>query len=248
MSEFKNKALDLLPREMMMKASSAEELSDDALLAVLLKTGSVGCDVVELARRLIDAFGSIKNLVAADWRQIENRILDYNMANPKRPVRGVGKVKCLELAAAFELGRRGNRLSFVELVQMRVITPDDAYKVFLGVGMPSLEREVFYVLPLDVRNQPKSLPIAISSGSAASAAVDVSAVFREAIRWNARSIVVAHNHPSGDPTPSEEDVQLTQALRNAADVLKIGLLDHLVVGASDSAAGRGFVSIFEVGL
>ena len=98
-NNFTTKLGDLLPREKMIRASDPTNIDDVALLAVLLKTGTNGCDVVELSRRLIEAFGSLKGLVDADWRRIEKRIAEYNKEHCERPIKGIGRVKCLELSA-----------------------------------------------------------------------------------------------------------------------------------------------------
>ena len=244
-NEFKNKNDSLKPREQLMRSIATSEVSDDALLAILLKTGSNGCDVVELARRLIDAFGSLKILVNSDWRQIQERISCYNKSNPERRILGIGLVKCLELAAAFELGRRGNRMTFQDLRKKQIRTPSDAYDILFNAVPISCETETVYVIPLDSKNRPICEPIRVSDGSVSFALVEPIIVFREAVRWSAKSIIVAHCHPSGDPTPSKEDIEATFKLKEAAKLLNISLLDHLVLGSPNSNERLGFVSIEE---
>ena len=244
-NDFRGKSDELKPREQLMRASSSSDVSDDALLAILLKTGVSGCDVVELSRRLISAFGSLKHLVNSDWRQLQTRIADYNKENPSRRILGVGLVKCLELAAAFELGKRGSRQTYQDLTKTQIKMPADAYAVFSG-AIPAVEGvESVFVLPLDSRNRPICAPIRVAIGAVGSATFDPGAIFREAVRWNARSVVVAHTHPSGDPRPSKEDIEATVRLKESAKVLGINLLDHLVLGSPNSADGNGFVSIEE---
>lgn len=242
-NDFKSKDDDLKPRERLMRAASVEEVPDEALLAILLKTGTQGCDVVELSRRLISVFGSLKNLVNSDWRQIRERISAHNTESPSCPIKGVGLVKCLELAAAFELGRRGGRLTYQDLSKIQIRTPEDAYRIFRNALPTADETESVFVLPLDSRNRPLSVPVRVSGGTVGSSPIDPIVVFREAVRWGARSIVVAHNHPSGDPTPSSADVDVTKRLREVAESLGVRFLDHLVIGAPDSEDGAGFVSI-----
>ena len=244
-NEFKNKNDSLKPREQLMRSIAASEVSDDALLAILLKTGSNGCHVVELARRLIDAFGSLRNLVNSDWRQIQERIACYNKSNTDKRILGIGLVKCLELAAAFELGRRGNRMTFQDLRKRQIRTPSDAYDIFFNTAPISCETEIVYVLPLDSKNRPICEPIKISDGSVSFALIEPIIVFREAVRWSAKSIIVAHSHPSGDPTPSKEDIEATLKLKEAAKILNVTLLDHLVLGTPNSNANSGYVSIEE---
>ena len=229
-NDFKDRAGELKPREQMERAASPRELSPEVLLAVLLKTGAAGCDVLELARRLLAAFGGVKGLLAGDWRQLEARIAEYNAACPERPILGIGHVKCLELAAAFELGARSLRLSPEELRQRTVRRASDAYEIF-RMAVPADEtQENFLVLPLDTKLHPLCEPIRVSRGTRDGVSVHVREVFREAIRWNARGVMVAHNHPTGDPSPSREDLELTRRLREVAEVVGVELMDHLVLG------------------
>ena len=245
-NDFKGKGDDLKPRERLMRAASVDEVSDEALLAILLKTGTHGCDVVELSRRLISVFGSLKQLVNSDWRQIRERISAHNEGSLASPIKGVGLVKCLELAAAFELGRRGGRLTHQDLAKIQIRVPEDAYLVFRNALPTADETESVFVLPLDSRNRPLSVPVRVSGGTVGSSPIDPVVVFREAVRWGAKSIVVAHNHPSGDPTPSPADIEATRKLQESSSTLGVSLLDHLVLGSPDAEGGSGFVSIMSL--
>lgn len=242
-NNFKAKDGELMPREKMIRAADPKDVEDAALLAVLLKTGVNGCDVSELARRLISAFGSLKGLVDSDWRRIERRIYEYNKQHPENPVKGVGRVKCLELAAAFELGRRGSRLSHQDLAQICVNSPNDAYALFKESVVVAEGQENMYVLPLDVKRRPMCVPFKVSIGTSDYTPVVARDIFRKAISWGASSVVIAHNHPSGDPTPSCEDFEVTVKLQSAASLVDITLVDHLVLGSPESAGGLGYVSI-----
>lgn len=244
-NNFKRKSDELKPREQLMRSASVADVADDTLLAILLKTGSNGCDVVELSRRLISAFGSLKELVNSDWRQIQEKIACFNEQNPSRRILGVGLVKCLELAAAFELGKRGGRMTYQDLAKLQIRTPTDAYAVFRDAIPVAEESESVFVLPLDSRNRPICAPVRVSIGSVGSAPFDPVVIFREAVRWGARSIMVAHSHPSGDPNPSNGDVEATKQLKEAAKLLGVNFLDHLIIGAPDSADGAGFISVEE---
>ena len=102
---------EVMPREQMENVPDPTRISDVALLAILLKAGAPGLNVMDLSKRILEAFGSLKNLVSGDWCFLESRIEDWNNAHPDRPIKGVGHVKCLELAAAFEIARRWDRLS-----------------------------------------------------------------------------------------------------------------------------------------
>ena len=105
-NDFKALPDELKPREQLRRAASPRDVSEESLLAILLKTGANGCDVVELARRLLKAFGSLHALVRADGRRLERTIKDYNRSHPEKRILGIGPVKALELTAAFELVRR----------------------------------------------------------------------------------------------------------------------------------------------
>ena len=240
-NDFKSLSGDLKPREQMERAASPRELAPEVLLAILLKTGAAGCDVLELSRRLLTAFGGLRELLACDWRALETRIAQYNAANPDRPVLGLGHVKCLELAAAFELGARSLRLSPEDLRRRTVRRASDAYDIFRGTLTPDETQENFLVLPLDTKFHPLCEPLRVARGTRDGQSVHVREVFREAIRWNARGVMVAHNHPTGDPTPSAEDLALTDRLREVAAVVGVDLLDHLVLG--DPLSSRPFVSL-----
>ena len=228
-----------LPREQMERAASPHDLKDEVVLAILLKTGAPGCDVRELARRLIRAFGCLHDLVEADWRTLLAKIADYNKRNPNEPIKGIGKVKALELAAAFELGYRRLRVKPSDLKAMRIGNAEDAYRVFKFIAQEGDAVENFWVLPLNAQRHPLCEPIRVARGTANSSGVMPRDVFREAIRWNAHCIVVAHNHPTGDPAPSEGDIETTRALMSLSKDLGIPLIDHLVITES------GYVSIRE---
>lgn len=221
---------ELKPREQLRRAASPRDVSDEALLAVLLKTGANGCDVCELARRLLKAFGSLHALVRADSRQLERTIRDYNQAHPEKRILGIGPVKSLELTAAFELVRRGfePRSDYVRL--RKVSTSEDAYAVFKRAVSLGDEQENFYVLPLDSKRHPLCEAVRVTRGTLDSSPVHVREVFKDAIKWGAHAVMVAHNHPSGDPEPSVADVVMTRRLVEASTLVGIPLIDHLVVG------------------
>ena len=155
---------DLLPREKMRRLASARDMADEDLLAILLKTGSHGCDVLELARRLIALFGSLGALVEADWRTLDARIRENNADPSKPPILGVGGVKVLELAAAFELARRSRHLLRVdfERVRLGVNSATAAYRLFAPFALAD-EQEMFFVLPVDSARHAMSEPIRLPS-------------------------------------------------------------------------------------
>ena len=246
MSDFKyRRDGEIKPREQMERAASAHDVPDETILAILLKTGTVGCNVVEQARRLLKAFGGIQNLVSSDWRTLERRIAKYNAEHKEAPIKGLGHVKCLELAAAFELGFRGVRVKPEEIRLMKIRTADDAYRLFRSFALSGEGQENFLVVPLDSLKHPLCEPITLFKGTVNETEVYAREVFRDAIRWCAHSVVVAHNHPSGDPSPSDDDLAVTRRLAEVAQIVGIELFDHLILGASSSVGERGFISIRE---
>ena len=234
---------DVRPREQLMRAENPRAVPDETLLAILLRTGTRGCDVLELARRLIEAFGSLRALVSSDWRGIERRVKEWNADNPERRLLGFGRVKCLELAAAFELGARRQRLSPGDLSQRRIRTPDDAYEVFRACFPADDEQENAFVLALNADRRPICEPFPVSRGTANSTLMHPREIFKHALRWGAHSVYIAHNHPSGNPTPGPKDLERTRELVEVSRIVDIHLRDHLVLGAPGSANGKGYVSI-----
>lgn len=223
-------------------------MTSERLLAILLKTGAPGCDVLELSRRLIAAFGGTGHLVRADLDTLKSQIERYNKAHPDRRILGIGEAKRMELAAAFELVRREYAQKDDDERKQDVRNVEDRYRVFRRVLTPDDRQENFCVLVLDNKLHPLCDPRIISRGTIDGTSVHPREVFQEAIRWGAYAIMVAHNHPSGDPQPSERDVVLTKKLLEVSNVMAIPLLDHLVLGAVDSAGGRGYISMRESGV
>ena len=132
-------------------------------------------------------------------------------------------------------------------LQVRIETANDAYPLFRSAIPIAKDYEGFFVLPIDQERRPICMPILVSLGHVhGTATVEFREVFREAFKLNSDAIIVAHNHPTGDPTPSKSDLHLTDKLQSAARLVGIKLLDHLVIGSPDSANGQGFVSIAEM--
>ena len=234
---------EAMPREQFKRAEDPRTVPDEAVVAVLLRTGTHGCNVLELARRLIEVFGSLKALVSSDWRGIMARVREYNKSNPQRRIAGFGEVKCLELAAAFELGRRRQRLSPGDLREKRIDGADAAHALFRSCFVVDDEQENAFVLALDADLRPICEPFLVSRGTANSTLMHPREVFKQALRWGAHSIYIAHNHPSGNPTPGPKDLERTRELAQVAKLVDIKLRDHLVLGAPGSADGKGYISI-----
>ena len=131
---------------------------------------------------------------------------------------------------------------------VRIETPDDAYPLFRAAVPLAGAREGFFVLPIDAQRRPICKPVLVSLGHLpGTAAIELGEVFRTAFKVNADAIIVAHNHPSGDPTPSKADMQLTSVLQSTTRLLGIKFLDHLALGSPDCEEGRGYVSVMERG-
>ena len=240
-NDFKSLPDELKPREKMRRAASVRDVETEALLAVLLKTGAAGCDVAELSRRLLKAAGSLSRLVRCDWRELALLIRQHNAAHQETKILGIGPAKQLELAAAFELVRRGYAVSAEDVRSLVVRESGDAAEIFRRVLDPGDEQENFLVLPLDAKNHPLCEPIRVTRGTLDMSPVHGREVFKDAIRWGAHAVMVAHNHPSGDPTPSRDDLAVTRRLVEASVVVGIPLLDHLILGRTD------FISLRESG-
>ena len=132
------------------------------------------------------------------------------------------------------------------VLDTRIETADDAYPLFRAAVPIAGEQEGFFVLSIDAERRPIGSPVLVSLGHMrGTTAVDLGEVFRSAFKANADAIIVAHNHPSGDSTPSKADMQLTTTLQSAAKLLGIKFLDHLILGFPDCEGGRGYVSVME---
>ena len=219
------------PRERLEKAGSILELSDEELLGLLIRIGRQGKNAVEVGKELKEAFGSVRNMVYADWRQIANK-----------HVLGVGKVKAMELAAAFELARRGAKLSSEDYAKP-VETARDVFEHVRALGVSDMQ-EHFFALYLDPKKRLLCPPKVVTTGLVNYSVLHPRELLREAIQWGATTLYVAHNHPSGDATPSAEDIELTKTLYAAAELIGIPLRDHVVIGTENSP-GPAWVSIRE---
>jgi DNA repair protein RadC len=212
------------PRERLARLGP-QSLSNAELLAILLRVGVPGENAVQVGQRLLQHFGGLPGLHRADFQEVCAE-------------HGLGPAKAAQIKAAIELG---NRLR-LEAPDERpaVHSPADA-AALVQYEMSALEQEELRVLLLDIRNRVLDT-VTVYRGSINSSQVRVGELFRTAIRRNAASIIVIHNHPSGDPTPSPDDVAVTRAMAQAGKLLDIEVLDHLVIG-------RGkFVSMKDRGL
>jgi|GraSoiStandDraft_16_1057320.scaffolds.fasta_scaffold86348_4 DNA repair protein RadC len=212
------------PRERL-KHQGPQALSNAELIAILLRVGTRGENVVRVAEKLLIECKGIAGLSRASIAELSE-------------VKGIGDAKAIQIKAALELGRR---LMFASPDERPIVkSPADAANLLL-LEMSAHEQEHMQVLLLDTRNRVLASPT-IYIGNLNTAVVRIGELFREAIRHNSAAIIVAHNHPSGDPTPSPEDVRVTEQIVQAGKMLDVDVLDHLVIG------GQRYVSLKERGL
>jgi DNA repair protein RadC len=207
------------PRERL-KLVGASYLSDAELLAIILRVGIKGENVADLARRLLAEHHGVTGLAGLPFEELASR-------------RGVGEAKACQVKAALELGRR---LLTASPEQRRQIRSSADIADLLILEMGCLEQEHLRVLHLNTKHQLLGM-VDVYKGSLNSAPIRPADVFKGAVRVNAASIILAHNHPSGDPTPSPQDARATEQLVEAGALLDIEVLDHLVIGRS------GYVSL-----
>ena len=201
------------PRERLQKFG-VEALSAQEILALILGRGISGESVMVTAQRLLSQFGSVKGIAGASVEELSQ-------------VKGIGLAKASQIKAAFELA---NRLEgYSEAGDKPIVkTPEDVAGLVEG-RLKGKKKEHFLALMLDTRS--RLIKVAeISIGSLDSSIVHPREVFKEAISATAASVIFVHNHPSGDPTASEDDVKLTKRLAEAGDIMGIDVLDHVIIG------------------
>ena len=217
------------PRERLVEAG-ADALKDGELIAILLRTGLKGSSALDVASQLLQKFSTLGNLARATLDEL-------------RQVKGIGRDKAIALKAAFTLAKRMaaelQRDSPILDTPERVADLLREHSRFFGV-------ENLQILLLNARR--KLIRIEkISQGTLDSILVHPREVFKSAITANAAAVVLAHNHPSGDPTPSEQDIKVTRDLIRAGQLLKIDVLDHVIMGKATEGRARDYVSLRELG-
>jgi len=200
------------PRERIARLGP-EALRDAELLAVLFRTGTRELGAVALAESLLRHFGSLRPLARASIEEIT-------------AVKGVGRVKAIEIKAALELGKRLGKHS--ELGRVRITCSQDIANLLMR-SFKEYETEHFKALLLNTKHEVLKI-VGVSSGTVDATIATPRDVFRQAVRENATFVIVAHNHPSGDPEPSAQDIALTAELVNAGKLMNIQVLDHVIFG------------------
>ena len=201
------------PRERFLK-HGPEALSDAELFAIILRTGLVGENVMEMANRLISKFGLV-NLFDCSLKELQE-------------IKGIGPSKAMQLLAIAELGKRYDQ----EKNSIKKITcAEDVFKLF-HKRLKDKKQEHFYVLMLSTKNHIIGEQL-ISKGILDASILHAREVFKLAIKNSTSRIILVHNHPSGDPTPSKEDLEITEKLMKVGEELGIKVLDHVIIGREE---------------
>ncbi|GDY20641.1 UPF0758 protein [Verrucomicrobiota bacterium] len=217
------------PRERL-AAHGAEGVSNAELIAILLRTGMKGKSAIATAQELLAKFGTLGNLAGTSWQELAR-------------VKGIGRDKALALQAAFTLARR----MATELRQeMPVVDTPERIADLLREDNRLLEVEHFHVVLLNTRKRLIRVE-RISQGTLDTTIAHPREVFRHALAANAAAIVLVHNHPSGDPTPSEADVRVTRDMIRAGQLMKIEVLDHIILGKATTERTKDYASLRELG-
>lgn len=215
---------DLKPRERLYQLGP-EVLSNKEILAILLRTGTKGENVLELAERILTEAGGLIGLARLSIYELEQ-------------FHGIGSAKAAQVKAGLELGKRS--ISADPTARTVINSPSDVADLVME-EMRNLDREHFRIMHLSTRNNVLGIS-AVSVGSLNSSIVHPRECFKEAIKRNANSIILLHNHPSGDPSPSREDLDITRRLTEGGKILGIEVLDHVIIGE------KRYVSLKEQGI
>jgi DNA repair protein RadC len=219
-------AADERPRERLARLGP-QVLTKAELLAILLRVGVAGENAVQVGQRLLNEFDDLAGLHRAPFDELCRQ-------------HGIGAAKAAQIKAAIELGSRMANETSKE--RPTINSPEDAANL-VAYDMSALDQEYLKVILLDTRNHVLNIE-EVYKGSVNSSQVHVGEVFKAAIRQGANAIIVVHNHPSGDPTPSPDDVAVTRAIVQAGKLLDVDVLDHMIIGQ-----GKGrWVSMKERGL
>ncbi|MFC2064335.1 DNA repair protein RadC [Chloroflexota bacterium] len=213
------------PRERLARLG-AQYLKTEELMAILLRTGVKGENAIEVGQRLLHTFGDLLGIHRASFEELRDQ-------------HGLGPAKAAQIKAAVELGSRLSKKSLMK-ERKSVSSPEEIAGLY-QYEMSELQQETLKVVLLDTRNHIIDT-VEIYRGSVNSSQVRVAEIFTPAIRRNLPAIIVLHNHPSGDPTPSPDDIAMTRAIIQAGKLLDVDVLDHIVI------ARQGYVSLKQRGL
>ena len=201
-------------------------LNEAELLAIILRVGVTGESAVMVGQRLLKTFGGLMGLHRASYEEVCQQ-------------HGLGKAKAAQIKAAIEIGNRLAKQKILENQEVSFHSPEEVAK-YVQYEMAALDQEQLRVILLDTRNRFQKM-ITLYTGSLNSSTVRIGELFKEAIRMNAASIILIHNHPSGDPSPSPEDINLTRSAVQAGKLLDIEVLDHIIIGYGDGKDRKSVV-------
>jgi DNA repair protein RadC len=218
------------PRERL-RDKGPNALSPGELVAILLRTGLKGANVVDIGKQLVKRYGSLDALARASWQELA-----------KEP--GIGPDKAVTLVAAFALARG---LVKEKRAEFPLLDTPDAVADLMREDTRLCKAEMFQVILLNTRRRLIGEPVKIADGTLDTILVHPREVFRPAIEANAAAVVLVHNHPSGDPAPSEADIKVTRDLIRAGQLLKIEVLDHVILGRATPERPKDYVSLRELG-
>lgn len=210
----KDWAADDRPREKMI-SKGKDALSNAELIAILIGSGSVEKSAVELARQILA--DNRNNLAELSKRSIQE-LKNY---------RGMGEAKAVSIAAALELGNRRYISDFFELPS--ISGSQDAYKL-LRANLQSLDTESFMTIFLNQSNKVIKVDQISGMNAISQVQVDIRSIFKKALLYNATAIIIGHNHPSDNLKPSQEDIKLTNHIKNAGELMNVKLFDHIIIG------------------
>lgn len=200
------------PRERLIK-HGADSLSDAQLLAIILRTGSGQKGVLNLSMSLLETFRELRNIDAASVAELSS-------------IKGLGTAKIAQIKAAFELGKR---LMSGSSDGRPVFSSSHSIYAYFAPRFKNLQKEIFIAVLLDVKNR-LLRESKVSEGTLTNSLIHPREAFKEAIKESAASVIFVHNHPSGDPQPSRDDMAVTERLKKAGDIIGIQVLDHVIIG------------------
>ncbi|MCX8010641.1 MAG: DNA repair protein RadC [Ignavibacteria bacterium] len=219
----KDLPIDDRPREKL-ELYGAQNLSDAELVAILLRTGTKNKSALTLAQEILNKVGGLKSLIRISKEELQSNF------------KGIGKTKAITLMAAFELVKRFSKVD-LKYEKIKIKGPEEVFKIFHS-ELSYLEVEKLFILALNSDNSVKK-KIEISSGLLNSSLAAPREIFKVAVDVRAASIILVHNHPSGNPEPSKDDIEVTKKVVEAGKIFEIPVLDHIII------AGNTYTSFIE---
>jgi len=198
------------PRERFQRLG-ANALSDAELLAIILQKGTIGENVIDMSNRLLSEYG-IENLSNLSLKELQK-------------INGIGPAKAMQIKALFEFNKRHN---LAKKMGIPIKSAKDVFE-YAVQRLPNSDKEQFMILHLDSKNRIIKDEI-ISIGILNASIVHPREIFKSAIKESANAIILTHNHPSGDPTPSEDDLEITRMIFQTGEIIGINVLDHVIIG------------------